>query len=207
VEDVEDEPLFAERVAGIDIGKAAVMVTIRVPGDTRRGLRQQETREFRSVRKHLLALAGWLRGWQVTKVGMEATGDCWKPVYFLLEREALTARCITPRRSRRCPDGPRPTSSGLGVAGEDHRARAAAGQLRAAGGHPAAAHPCPLPQAPDPGPHRGEGAVREAAGRRAPEGSHGLPPQAGIGVYERGTDGRLAAACVYDDIDAPIGHP
>jgi transposase len=87
VEDVEDEPLFAERVAGIDIGKAGVMVTIRVPSDTRRGRRQQETREFRAVRKDLLALADWLRSWGVTKVGMEATGDYWKPVYFLLERE------------------------------------------------------------------------------------------------------------------------
>ncbi len=34
-------------------------------------------------------------------------------------------------------------------------------------------------------------------------GSHDLPPQAGIGVYERGPDGLLAAARVYDDIQAP----
>jgi hypothetical protein len=73
VEEAEDEPLFAERVAGIDIGKASVMVTIRVPSDTRRGRRQQETREFRATRRDLLALADWLRCWQVTKVGMEAT--------------------------------------------------------------------------------------------------------------------------------------
>jgi hypothetical protein len=57
MEEVEDEPLFAERVAGIDIGKAMVMVAIRVPGDTPKGRRQQETREFRAVRKDLLALA------------------------------------------------------------------------------------------------------------------------------------------------------
>ena len=75
MEDVEDEPLFAERVAGIDIGKAEVMVTIRVPSDTRKGRRQQETRAFRAVRKDLLALADWLRSWGVAKVGMEATGD------------------------------------------------------------------------------------------------------------------------------------
>ena len=86
MEEVEDEPLFCERVAGTDIGKATIMVTIRVPGDTPGGRRQQETREFRTVRKDLLALADWLRSWQVTKIGMEATGDYWKPVYFLLER-------------------------------------------------------------------------------------------------------------------------
>jgi transposase len=87
--EAEDEPLFAERAAGIDIAKAGIEVTIRVPSDTRRGGRQQETRSFRTVRKDLLALADWLRCWQVTKVGMESTGDYWKPVYFLLEREGL----------------------------------------------------------------------------------------------------------------------
>jgi hypothetical protein len=34
-------------------------------------------------------------------------------------------------------------------------------------------------------------------------GRHDLPPQAGIGVFERGPDGLLAAARVYDDVEAP----
>jgi SnoaL-like domain len=38
-------------------------------------------------------------------------------------------------------------------------------------------------------------------------GRHDLPPQAGLGVYERGPDGLLAAARVYDDIEPPAGHP
>jgi hypothetical protein len=36
-------------------------------------------------------------------------------------------------------------------------------------------------------------------------GSHELPPQAGVAVYERGPDGLLAAARVYDDIEPPAG--
>ncbi len=36
-------------------------------------------------------------------------------------------------------------------------------------------------------------------------GRHDLPPQAGIGVYERGPDGLLAAARVYDDVEHPPG--
>jgi transposase len=75
MQDVEDEPLFAERVAGIDIAKAGVEVTIRVPSDTTAGRRQQETRSFGTTRKQLLELADWLRAWQVTRAGMEATGD------------------------------------------------------------------------------------------------------------------------------------
>jgi ketosteroid isomerase-like protein len=35
-------------------------------------------------------------------------------------------------------------------------------------------------------------------------GSHDLPAQAGIAVYERGADGPLAAARVYDDVEAPV---
>jgi transposase len=89
MEEVEDEPLFRERVAGIDIGKAVIAVTIRVPGGSGGGRRQQETREYGTTRRHLLAMADWLRSWQVTTTGMEATSDYWKPVYFLLEREGF----------------------------------------------------------------------------------------------------------------------
>jgi ketosteroid isomerase-like protein len=38
-------------------------------------------------------------------------------------------------------------------------------------------------------------------------GSHDLPPQAGLGVYERGPDGLLAAVRVYDDVEPPAGTP
>jgi hypothetical protein len=37
-------------------------------------------------------------------------------------------------------------------------------------------------------------------------GSRDLPPQAGIGVYQRGPDGLLTAARVYDDVEAPLDH-
>jgi ketosteroid isomerase-like protein len=35
-------------------------------------------------------------------------------------------------------------------------------------------------------------------------GSHDLPPQAGIGVFERDPGGLLAAVRVYDDVEAPV---
>jgi transposase len=87
--EVEDEPLFAERAAGIDIAKAGIEVTIRVPSEARAGRRQQETRSFATTRRDLLAVADWLRSWGVAKVGMEATGDYWKPVYFVLESQGF----------------------------------------------------------------------------------------------------------------------
>ena len=107
MQEVEDEPLFAERVAGIDIGKAEVMVTVRVPSDTGSGRRQQETRSFRAVRTDLLALADWLRSWGVTKAGMEATGDYWKPVYFLLEREGFDCELYHAAQVKALPGRPK----------------------------------------------------------------------------------------------------
>jgi len=53
-------------------------------------------------------------------------------------------------------------------------------------------------------------AVTDDGVRRALEynfvrwGSHDLPPQAGIAVYERGPDGLLAAVRMYDDVEAPV---
>src|SRR6266566_1704809 len=58
MQEVEDEPLFCERAAGIDIGKAEVMVTIRVPSEARKGGRQQETRKFGTTRREQGSLAG-----------------------------------------------------------------------------------------------------------------------------------------------------
>ena len=107
MQDAEDEPLFAERVAGLDIGKAEVEVTIRVPSDTTAGRRQQETQTFGTTRKELLALAGWLRCWGVTKAGMEATGDYWKPVFFLLESRGFDCDLYNAAQVKALPGRPK----------------------------------------------------------------------------------------------------
>jgi transposase len=106
MEEVEDEPLFCDRVAGIDIGKKMIMVTVRVPSEARKGGRQQETREFGTTRRELLALADWLRTWQVEKAGMESTSDYWKPVYFLLEREGLDCTLYQASQVKTLPGRP-----------------------------------------------------------------------------------------------------
>lgn len=84
---VEDEPLFTERAAGVDIGKAEAVAAVRVPGPG--GRRMQEVRSFPTTRKGLEELAGWLEGHGVTRVGMESTSDYWKPVFFTLERRGF----------------------------------------------------------------------------------------------------------------------
>jgi len=75
MEEVTDEPLYRDRVCGIDIGKAELYATIRVPSDKNPARRASETRLFATTRRGVLALADWLRAWQVPAVVMEATSD------------------------------------------------------------------------------------------------------------------------------------
>src|SRR5260370_15770396 len=107
MQDVEAEPLFAERVAGLDIAKAMVEVTIRVPSDTTAGRRQQETRTFGATRRELESLGDWLACWGVTRAGMEATGDYWKPVFFLLESRGFDCHLYNAAQVKALPGRPK----------------------------------------------------------------------------------------------------
>ncbi len=107
MQDVQDEPLFCERVAGLDIAKAEVEVTIRVPSDTTAGRRQQETRTFGTTRRELESLGDWLACWGVTRAGMEATGDYWKPVFFLLESRGFDCQLYNAAQVKALPGRPK----------------------------------------------------------------------------------------------------
>ena len=107
MQDVQDEPLFVQRVAGLDIAKAEAEVTVRVPSETTPGRRQQETRTVGTTRRDLEDLADWLRGWGVTKIGMEATGDYWKPVFFLLEARGLDCDLYNAAHVKALPGRPK----------------------------------------------------------------------------------------------------
>src|SRR5271169_652748 len=105
--DVHNEPLFCQRVAGLDIAKAMVEVTIRVPSDTTPGGRQQETRTFGTTRRELESLGDWLACWGVTTAGMEATGDYWKPVFFVLESRGFDCQLYNAAQVKALPGRPK----------------------------------------------------------------------------------------------------
>jgi transposase len=107
VDEVTGEPLYRERVCGIDIGKAGMSATIRVPSDRDRSRRAGETRSFGTTRREVLALADWLRSWQVPAVVMEATGDYWKPVFYRLEAEGLECVLADARQVKNLPGRPK----------------------------------------------------------------------------------------------------
>src|SRR6266851_2093591 len=107
MQDVQDEPLFCERVAGLDIAKAMVEVTIRVPSEATAGRRQQETRTFGTTRRELESLGDWLACWGVARAGMEATGDYWKPVFFVLESRGFDWELYNAAQVKALPGRPK----------------------------------------------------------------------------------------------------
>jgi hypothetical protein len=106
-EEVTGEPLYRDRVCGIDIGKAQMAATIRVPSDKDPARRMQETREFATTKAGVLALAGWVRAWQVPAVVMEATSGCWKPVFYRLEAEGFECVLADARQVKNLPGRPK----------------------------------------------------------------------------------------------------
>jgi transposase len=107
VDEVTDEPLYRDRVCGIDIGKAELYATIRVPSENNPARRASETRSFATTRRGVLALADWLRCWQVPAVVMEATGDYWKGPFYRLEAEGFECVLADARQVKNLPGRPK----------------------------------------------------------------------------------------------------
>jgi transposase len=75
--------VLVERCAGLDVHRDTVVATVRVPGKGKR--RSQQTGRFGTTIGELERLRDWLAGFEVTLVGMEATGVDWRPVWHVLE--------------------------------------------------------------------------------------------------------------------------
>ena len=107
MEEVTDEPLYRDRVCGIDIGKAGMVATIRVASDKDPARRMSETRSFGTTKREVLALADWLRCWQVPAVVMEATSDYWKGPFYRLEAEGFDCVLADARQVKNLPGRPK----------------------------------------------------------------------------------------------------
>lgn len=91
---------LVERCAGLDVHKATVVACVRRPGP--KGQREVEIREFGTTTPQLLELRDWLVEERVERVGMEATGVYWKPVYYILE-DAMECWLLNARHMRNVP--------------------------------------------------------------------------------------------------------
>ena len=90
------------RCAGIDVSKRDAKVCVRVAGRGRR--RTVETvRTWGSTTNAILALREHLISEQISLVVMEATGDYWKPFYYLLEDADFEVMLVNARQVKNLP--------------------------------------------------------------------------------------------------------
>lgn len=91
--------LIHPRCAGIDVSKRDAKVCVRLAREGRAGARSTVT-TWSSMTGQILALREHLIEQQVTLVVMEATGDCWKPFYYLLEDAPFDVLLVNARQVR-----------------------------------------------------------------------------------------------------------
>jgi transposase len=87
----------------LDISKRDVKACVRAPDPHRNGKRAQEVRTFASMTNALLELQDWLISERVSVVTMKATGDYWKPAYYLLKDAGFELMLVNARDAKGLP--------------------------------------------------------------------------------------------------------
>ena len=90
------------RCAGLDVSKKDAKVCVRVAGAGRRKTVETVT-TWGSMTSQVLALREHLIAEQVTCAVMEATGDYWKPFYYLLEDAGFEVMLVNARHVKNLP--------------------------------------------------------------------------------------------------------
>src|SRR3954469_6393736 len=90
------------RCAGLDVSKKDAKVCVRVAGSGRRKTIETVT-TWGSTTSQILALREHLITEQVTSAVMEATGDYWKPFYYLLEDAGFEVLLVNARHVKNLP--------------------------------------------------------------------------------------------------------
>ena len=92
--------MVVERCAGLDVGKDEVVGCVRTPSG--RG-RSSELRTFSTFTSGLEELADWLSANGVVEVVMEATGQYWKPIWYVLEERGFDLRLVNAKHVKMVP--------------------------------------------------------------------------------------------------------
>ena len=90
------------RCAGLDVSKRDAKVCVRIVPDGRVRARTQIT-TWSSMTTDILGLRDHLIAAQVTCVVMEATGDYWKPFYYLLEDGPFEVMLVNAHEAKNLP--------------------------------------------------------------------------------------------------------
>ena len=90
------------RCAGLDISKKDAKVCVRIAGSGRRKT-VETVSTWASMTNQVLALRDHLIEQQVTCAVMEATGDYWKPFYYLLDGAGFEVVLVNARHVKTVP--------------------------------------------------------------------------------------------------------
>ena len=146
--------MVVARCAGLDVAKDEVVACVRVPDG--QGGRRQEVRTYPTFTSGLEALADWLAAEGGTQVVLEATGQYWKPIWYVLEERGVALMLVNARHVKILPGRKTPSMSSWGGIGCLLGEPLGGSVLDWVVGHlvdPAA------PDHPDPGPSKDAGGV------------------------------------------------
>ncbi|MCD8048387.1 MAG: IS110 family transposase [Clostridia bacterium] len=92
----DDDTLFYERCAGIDVHKKLLVVCLRIG-------RKTESREFGTTTGEIREIVKWLKSNGCQMIAMESTGSYWKPLYNIFEQENLPAMVVNAYHIKNVP--------------------------------------------------------------------------------------------------------
>jgi len=92
----DDDTLYYERCAGIDVHKKLLVICLRIG-------RKTETREYGTTTGEIREIVKWLKDNGCQMVAMESTGSYWKPLYNIFEQESLPAMVVNAYHIKNVP--------------------------------------------------------------------------------------------------------
>jgi len=92
----DDDTLYYERCAGIDVHKNLLVVCLRIG-------RKTESREYGTTTGEIREIVRWLKENGCQMVAMESTGSYWKPLYNIFEQEELPAMVVNAYHIKNVP--------------------------------------------------------------------------------------------------------
>lgn len=96
VTQVDENTLYYERCAGIDVHKKLLVVCLRIG-------RKTESREYGTTTGEIREIVKWLKSNQCQMAAMESTGSYWKPLYNIFEQESLPAMIVNAYHIKNVP--------------------------------------------------------------------------------------------------------
>ena len=92
----DDDTLYYERCAGIDVHKKLLVVCLRIG-------RKTESREYGTTTGEIREIVRWLKESGCQMAAMESTGSYWKPLYNIFEQEELPAMVVNAYHIKNVP--------------------------------------------------------------------------------------------------------